>query len=214
MEGGKFFDAEHHEGNGQQRCRRQGLQGACWRKTSSCRPAWNNGTSSIISLQLPAGHNRDDDLLAALWALGCGLWYRPGGAELGAEVADRRQSRLRAHTARSCRTCRGLCPVGLVHQQEQGSRLSVHPVAQQQDRSASSVFNCPTRCAIRSGPRIMRARTIARCGQMRRPISTRSSRPARTGLLDLSLLQQDKYDEAMTQGDLKPLGRRRSEGDP
>ena len=46
--GRQVLRCRHHEVDGQQRRGRQGFQGHAWRKTSSCRQAWNNGTSSII----------------------------------------------------------------------------------------------------------------------------------------------------------------------
>jgi multiple sugar transport system substrate-binding protein len=65
------------------------------------------------------------------WPLGRRLRHRPGSDELGAEVDDRRQGRLCHATGWTSGTGGRILPVGVVHLQEQGSRLSVHSVAEQ-----------------------------------------------------------------------------------
>ena len=50
-------------------------------------------------------------------------------------------------------------------------------------------------------------RAVAGCA---RTISPRCRQGAKTGLLDLSLIQTDKYEEALRQGDQQAVGRRGS----
>src|SRR5260370_42655743 len=95
---------------------------------------------------------RYDDVVAALWGMGRGLWGRTGGAELGPENNHSRQGGLRLTAGRASRARGGLCFVNFVHLEKQGRRLSVHPVAQQRrcEPSARSAFLY----AARSVPRI------------------------------------------------------------
>ena len=104
-EGGKFFDAEtmkatinsdigvkvfdRHAGREQVHAAGRGAVGL--RRKPRC---------------LPAGPDGDDHLLAALWPLGRGLRHGSGGAELGAEIHDRRQGGL-CHAARRTSAARG-----------------------------------------------------------------------------------------------------------
>src|SRR3546814_8686778 len=81
--------------------------------------------------RLPARADGDDRFLATLWPLGRRLRPGGGGVLLGAEIADRRQGRLCLAARRTSRARRRLYPLGRLHQQEQGSGVSVHPVAEQ-----------------------------------------------------------------------------------
>ena len=171
MEGGKFFDANTMKATVNSEVGVKVLR-RCWRKTSSCLQEfeqWNfvdnlaaflQGTTAMTISWPPYGR----------WAAGYGTSQE--ALKLGTEVADRRESRLRAHSARSARACRRFRPVDL----RRPARTRKPPICSSSGstarRPASSVFNCPTPCAIRSGPRIMRARRIGRSGQMRQPIST------------------------------------------
>ena len=84
--------------------------------------------------------------------------------------------------------------------QEQGSCLSLHPVAELRGRRHSSAYNSPMRCAIPSGTAISQARSTNPAGQRPLNIWMRSKQGAVSGLLDLSLIQTDKYEEALRQG--------------
>ena len=85
-------------------------------------------------------------------------------------------------------------------QQEQGAGLSVHPVAEQrghQPRAGAAALR-----AARPVPRdsTSPAPEYKAAGPRRRNISAALQAGAVDGLLDLSLLQTDKYEEALRQG--------------
>ena len=64
----------------------------------------------------------------------------------------------------------GFCALGRLDEQEQGCRLSVHPVAEQRGDQPSSACSCPTRCAIRSATAHFTEPEYQRAGRRRRNI--------------------------------------------
>jgi hypothetical protein len=80
---------------------------------------------------LPEGRERDDHLLAALRTLRGGLPREREGSGLGAEVHGGGQGGLRNAAGRAPPACSRVRPVGRLHQQAEGSRVPVHPVAEQ-----------------------------------------------------------------------------------
>ena len=109
--GRQVLRCRHHEGDDQLRHRRQGAD-----RDARGEQVHAAGRRAVGLRReprgLPAGPDGDDDLLAALWPLGRGLRHGPGGAELGAEVDDRRQGRLRAAAGRASAARGGLRAVG------------------------------------------------------------------------------------------------------
>ena len=76
-------------------------------------------------------------------------------------------------------------------------------MAEQRGRSACSGCSCPTRCAIRSATRTSPAPGyLARWPEAKDYLAALQA-GAKTGLLDLSLLQTDKYEEVAAPGDVK-----------
>ena len=179
-EGGKFFDAGDHEGDGQRS--RAGVEGVhrTWLAENKCMPPGVETWGFVENLAgVPGRRYRHDHLLAALRPLGRGLRHRRGGALLGAE--DRR-SRARSATP---------CTPGGHPQLAAGFALSLS--ASSKNKEAAYLFiqwlnsrgdqprsacSCPTRCAIRSATAISRARSTRAAGPRRRNIST-PCRPAR-----------------------------------
>ena len=133
------------------------------------------------------------------WAAGYGTDEK--ALDLGAEVAGRRQGRLRPAAGRTSGTCGRASALSVASdQQEQGGRLSVHPVAEQQGHQH------PARAAA-----LYAARSVPRSSHYTDPVYlsrwpdakdylTTLKQAAETGLLDLSILQTDKYEEALRQG--------------
>ena len=150
---------------------------------------------------VPPGQDRDDDLLAALRPLGRRLRHRREGAELGAEVAGRRQGRLRAAAGRSsgagapasrCRSpppARTRKPAYLFIQWLNSEEISIQRV------QLPYTLRDPFRDSHYHEPGLPRA-VAGREGLS----GGAASRRRQTGLLDLSLLQTDKYEEALRQG--------------
>ena len=71
------------------------------------------------------------------WAAGYGT--ERGGPDLGAEIDHRRQGRLCPAARRPSSARAGFALVGILDQQAQGRRLSVHPVAEQRGRQLERV---------------------------------------------------------------------------
>ena len=133
------------------------------------------------------------------WAAGYGT--DAGGAVLGAEDA-----RSPARSATPCRRAatrssppasRSASPPS---SKKKDAGLPVHPVAEQRRRSASSACSCPTRCATRSATATSPARSTRAAGREAPQYLAALQAGAVNGLLDLSLIQTDKYEEALRQG--------------
>jgi hypothetical protein len=117
-----------HEGDRQRPDRRQGIHRDAQREPLHA--AWRGEVRLRREPgRVPQGPERHDHLLAAVLPFRRGLSRGREGAELGAEVPDRRQGRLRPAPGRPSATGGRLRAVGGFHQQEQGSRVPVHPVA-------------------------------------------------------------------------------------
>ena len=149
---------------------------------------------------VPGRRYRDDHLLAALWPLGRGLRHRRGGALVGAEVADRRQGRLRAAAGRPSAARRRLLArgLGLVQQNKEAAYLFIQwlnskdislervqlPYALRDPFRASHFASEEYKSRWPEAPEYLAALQAG----------------AVSGLLDLSLIQTDKYEEALRQG--------------
>ena len=127
---------------------------------------------------------------------------------------DRRQGRLCPAAGRPSAARRRLRAVGRLDQQEQGRRLPVHPVAEQRghQHAARAAALRPARPVPRLA--LHQRRNIWRSGRMRRTTWRRCRQGAETGLLDLSLLQTDKYEEVLRQAISKLWAGEDPQGDP
>ena len=178
--GRQVLRRQHHEGDGQQPGRRARCSPRCATRTVH---AAGRGEVRLRREPrgVPQGRERDDHLLAAVRPLRRRLPGRREGARLGAEVADRRQGRLRAAAGRPSRAGRRLRAVGGLDQQAEGAGLPVHPVAEQ--RGDQQPARAAALRAARPVPRLAlhRTRTTWRCGRTRRttwPRCRRRPRPA------------------------------------
>ena len=129
--GRQVLRRRHHEGDDQQRYRCARSSPTCATRTSSCRRASSNGASSKISP--PSSQGQTAMTISwppyGRWAAGYGTdekalnWVPKStiAGKVGYALPPGGHPELAA----------GFCSVGRLDQQEQGRRLSVHPVAEQ-----------------------------------------------------------------------------------
>ena len=73
-------------------------------------------------------------------------------------------------------------------------------MAEQRGDLQPSACSCPTPCAIRSASRTSRTRRTLKLWPEAKEYLATLQAGSKTGLLDLSLIQTDKYEEALRQG--------------